>query len=224
MAEALKVEPGRLVQLILVNDDDNSSFDVTEMMMNYREVGVASGIQVKFTDVSGNHWANDFIAELAALQIVQGFPDGSFRPDEQLTRAQFAAMISQAFAQAQVRNLISFRDVSTKHWAYSAIREAYSTGFLGVSGNKFNPNQSLSRLEVLLAIAQGLNYTFTGSTESILVAYNDATSIRSDVRNAIAALTARGIIVNYPDVLLLRSRSVGDVTFALLSPIPCSLL
>lgn len=209
LAEALKVEPGRLVQLIQVSDDDNSTYNLTEMMMNYREVGVASGIQVKFSDVSGNHWANDFIAELAALQIVQGFPDGSFRPDEQLTRAQFAAMISQAFTKVQVRNAISFRDVSTKHWAYSAIREAYSTGFLRVSGNKFNPSQSLSRLEVLLALAQGLNYTFTGSTESILVAYSDAATIRSDVRSAIAALTARGIVVNYPDIRTLNPDKVA---------------
>ncbi|BAY41076.1 S-layer domain-containing protein [Nostoc sp. NIES-2111] len=208
LAEALKVEPGRLVQILSINDD-NSTYDISDMMMNYREVGVANGIQVKFSDVSGNHWANDFIAELAALQIVQGFPDGSFRPDEQLTRAQFAAMISQAFAKSQVRNAISFRDVSTRHWAYSAIRETYSRGFLGVSGNKFNPNQTLSRLEVLLALAQGLNYTFTGSTESILIAYRDASTIRSDVRSAIAALTARGIVVNYPDIRTLNPNKVA---------------
>ncbi|QLE55144.1 S-layer homology domain-containing protein [Nostoc sp. TCL26-01] len=209
LAEALKVEPGRLVEVNEVSEDGNSVYNLSQMMMSYREVGVANGIQVKFSDVSSNHWAKDFISELAALQILQGFPDGSFRPDEQLTRAQFAAIISQAFTKVKVRNAISFRDVSTRYWAYNAIREAYSTGFLGVAGNKFNPTQSLSRLEVLLTLARGLNYTFSGSTEAILSTYTDATSIRSDVRNAIAALTTRGIIVNYPDVQSLNPNKVA---------------
>ncbi|MCC5637971.1 S-layer homology domain-containing protein [Nostoc sp. CHAB 5844] len=209
LAEALKAEPGRLVELNEVNDDDSSTYDIGQMMMSYREIGVAQGIQVKFSDVSSNHWASDFIAELAALQVIQGFPDGTFRPDEQVTRAQFAAMISQAFEKVNIRQAVSFKDVSTKYWAYSAIREAYSTGFLGISGNKFNPTQALSRLEVLLSLARGLNYTFSGSTESILAAYSDAATIRSDVRNAIAALTARGIIVNYPNVQTLNADKVA---------------
>ncbi|BAY25722.1 S-layer domain-containing protein [Calothrix sp. NIES-2100] len=209
LASALKARPGELVDLIQVSDDSSSVYNVSQMMMMYRKFGVDSSVPIKFDDVSENHWAKDFIAELAALQIIQGFPDGSFRPDEQLTRAQFAAMLSQAFDKVQVRNPISFRDVSTKHWAYNAIREAYSTGFLAVSGSQFNPAQSLSRLEVLLTIARGLNYTFSGSTETILAAYTDITSIRSDVRSAIAALTQRGIVVNYPDVQTLNADKVA---------------
>jgi S-layer homology domain len=209
MASALKSRPGELVELIDVSDNKNSVYNVSQMMLKYREFGVDNSVQVKFNDVSQTHWAKDFIAELAALQIIQGFPDGSFRPDEQLTRAQFAAMLSQSFEKVKVRNPVSFRDVSTKHWAYSAIREAYSTGFISVSGSQFNPAQSLSRLEVLLTIARGLNYTFSGSSDTILAAYTDITSIRSDVRSAIAALTQRGIVVNYPDVQSLNADKVA---------------
>ncbi len=205
----LKAAPGQLVQLITVSDDSSSIYDVSQMMMNYREVGVASSIQTMFTDVSTNHWAKDFISELTALEVLQGFPDGSFRPDEQVTRAQFAAMLSQAFQKVRVRSPISFNDVSNRYWAYNAIREAYATGFFSNTGTNFNPTQSLSRLEVLLAIARGLNYTFSGSTETILAAYTDAASIRSDVRSAIAALTERGVIVNYPHVQSLNADKVA---------------
>jgi S-layer homology domain len=208
-ADAIQATPGSLVQLTEVSDDGSSTYDVTQLMMNYREVGVAKGIQVKFSDVSTNYWAKDFIAELAALEIIEGFPDGNFRPDEQVTRAQFAAMLSQAFEKVKIRKAKKFRDVSAGYWAYNAITEAYQMGFLADFGNEFNPKQSLSRLETLLAIAGGLNYTVSGSTETILTTYSDATTIRSDVRNAIAALTQKGIIVNYPDVTTLNADKVA---------------
>ncbi len=209
LAAALKAKPGQLVQLQEVSPDSRSTYDITQMMMGYREVGTASGVQVKFSDVSANHWAKDFIAELAALEIIEGFPDGTFRPDEYVTRAQFAAMLSQAFDKVTIRSAVKFKDVSTAYWAYNAIREAYQMGFLGASGNVFNPTMNLSRLETLFALAEGLNYTVSGSTEAILTAYTDATIIRSDVRNAIAALTQRGIVVNYPDVQSLNPDKVA---------------
>ncbi|ARV59903.1 S-layer protein [Nostocales cyanobacterium HT-58-2] len=206
---ALKAKLDEVVQLTPVSDDDSSIYDVAQLMMKYREVGVASGIRVKFSDVPTNHWAKDFIAELAALEIIEGFPDDTFRPDQQVTRAQFAAMVSQAFDRVAVRSAIKFKDVSSAFWAYKAIREAYQMGFLGSSGDEFNPTQSLTRLEVLLGFARGLNYTVSGSPAAILTAYADARTIRSDVRNAIAALTERGIVVSYPDVQSLNPEKVA---------------
>ncbi|WP_026735727.1 S-layer homology domain-containing protein [Fischerella sp. PCC 9605] len=207
LAAALKATPGSLVSVTEVSDDD--TYDIAQLMMDYREVGVANGIQVKFDDVPANHWAREFIAELAALEIIEGFPDGSFRPDQMVTRAQFAAMINQAFEKVKVRSAIKFKDVSTAFWAYSAIREAYQMGFLRADDDEFKPNDSLSRLEALLGFAQGLNYNVSGSTETILAAYTDAAMIRSDVRSAIAALTERGIVVNYPDVQTINTDKVA---------------
>ncbi len=207
-ADALKAAPGSLVGITEVSDND-SMFDVSQQMMAYREVGVSRNIQVKFSDVSTSHWAKDFIAELAALEIIEGFPDGTFRPDEQVNRAQFAAMINQAFEKVKTRKSIKFTDVSNRYWAASAISKAYEMGFLGASGSQFNPTKALSRLEVLLAFARGLNYNVSGSTENILTAYTDATMIRSDVRSAIAALTQKGVVVNYPDVATLNADKVA---------------
>ncbi len=209
LAPALQASPGSLVSITEINDDDSSTYDVGQLMMDYREVGVARDIRVKFSDVYDNHWAKDFIAELAALQIIEGFPDGTFRPDEQLTRAQFAAMIAQAFKKIKVRPAVAFRDVSTAFWAYNAIQQAYQMGFFKTFGNEFRPNASMSRLEVLLGFAEGLNYNVSGSPETILAAYTDAGMIRNDVRNAIAALTERGIVVNYPDVETLNPEKVA---------------
>jgi hypothetical protein len=63
-----------------------------------------------FPDIQGN-WAQSFIEALAARGVIRGFPDGTFRPDEPVTRAQFAAMIRQAFQRAPKRSGTQFVDV-----------------------------------------------------------------------------------------------------------------
>ncbi|MGF1933418.1 MAG: S-layer homology domain-containing protein [Nostoc sp. ChiQUE02] len=208
LAEALQATPGSLVQVIEVSD--NSSYDVSQMLMNYRQVGMSRALQVGFSDVSTDYWAKDFIAELASMEILEGFPDGTFRPDAPVTRAQFAAMLRKAFAKGKIRQAIAFKDVSTQYWAYNAISEVYQMGFLNaVIGKDFNPSQSLSRLDILVALARGLNYKGSGSTDTILSVYSDATNIRSEYRSLIAALTQRGIVVNYPNVNLLNVERVA---------------
>lgn len=208
LAEALQATPGSLVQVIEVSD--NSSYDISQMLMNYRQVGMSRALQVGFSDVSTNYWAKDFIAELASMEILEGFPDGTFRPDAPVTRAQFAAMLRKAFTKGKIRQAIAFKDVSTQYWAYNAISEVYQMGFLNaVIGKGFNPSQSLSRLDILVALARGLNYQSSGSTDTILSVYSDATSIRSEYRSLIAALTQRGIVVNYPNVKMLNVERVA---------------
>ncbi|QHG16234.1 S-layer homology domain-containing protein [Nostoc sp. ATCC 53789] len=208
LAEALQATPGSLVQVIEVSD--NSSYDISQMLMNYRQVGMSRALQVGFSDVSTDYWAKDFIAELASMEILEGFPDGTFRPDAPVTRAQFAAMLRKAFTKGKIRRAIAFKDVSTQYWAYNAISEVYQMGFLNaVIGKDFNPSQSLSRLDILVALARGLNYQSSGSTDTILSVYSDATTIRSEYRSLIAALTQRGIVVNYPNVKLLNVERVA---------------
>jgi hypothetical protein len=141
------------------------------------------------------------IIYLAANQILEGFPDGSFRPNEPVTRAQFAAIVRKAFKTGKVRDAIAFRDVSSRHWAYGAIRGAYELGFLtGVSRDEFNPERRLTRQEILISLTNGLRYSFTGSTTEMLSAYADGASIPSNLRNLIAAATQNGLVVAYPDI------------------------
>jgi hypothetical protein len=169
-----------------------------------------SSASINFTDVSSSYWASNFIAELAAREIIEGFPDGSFRPNEPVTRAQFAALIRKAFEKNKERNAINFRDVSSSYWGYKAIQEAYQMGFLsGTSNTQFNPNRSLTRLEIMVALTQGLDYSFNGSSETLLGFYGDATSIPANYRNLIAAATQRGIVVNYPNVKSLSLNTVA---------------
>ncbi|MEB3233265.1 MAG: S-layer homology domain-containing protein, partial [Leptolyngbyaceae bacterium] len=67
--------------------------------------------QTRFIDVPSGYWAEQFITELAAREIIAGFPDGSFQPNAPVTRAQYAAMVRKAFNQNSIRGSVSFVDV-----------------------------------------------------------------------------------------------------------------
>ncbi len=155
-----------------------------------------------FSDVSSGYWANGFIQTLASRGVLSGFPDGSFRPNEPVTRAQYAAMIRQAFRKAPTRPAISFTDVSQSYWAIAAIQEAYTTGFMsGYPEGNFLPDANISRAEVLVSLANGLGYSPSGSSvNSSLQIYNDANAIQDWARPSIAAATDKQIVVDYPNV------------------------
>jgi len=113
-----------------------------------------------FTDVQGS-WAQGCISELSQRGIISGYPDGSFRPNAPVTRAEFASMVGKAFPSApRVRGAAQFVDVSSNFWAYNAISYASQTGFLsGYPGGIFNPAQSIPRAQVLVSLTSGLGYS-----------------------------------------------------------------
>ncbi|HEY9908564.1 MAG TPA: S-layer homology domain-containing protein [Thermosynechococcaceae cyanobacterium] len=166
--------------------------------------------QSSFPDVPSNYWAAGFIQELVNRGVIAGFPDGSFRPEEPVTRAQYASMVRKAFPKSPIRSGVQFVDVPSNYWAASAIQEAYSTGFLaGYPGNVFRPGENIPRAQVLVSLSNGLNYATTGQVDSVLLAYNDAANIPGYARPSIAAATEKRIVVNYPDVSTLAPNQVA---------------
>jgi hypothetical protein len=168
-------------------------------------VATPSLAQTRFSDVSSNYWAAPFIEQLSQRGVIAGFPDGTFRPNEPVTRAQFASMVTSAFSRTPQRQPITFIDVPNNFWASNVIRQAYTTGFLsGFPGNRFEPNQVIPRQQVLVALANGLNYSPTANTQTTLQAFNDSFNIADWARSPIAAATERGIVVNHPNINLLN--------------------
>lgn len=160
-----------------------------------------SEVQASFPDVPANYWARNFIGRLAEKGVIQGYPDGLYRPTASLTRAEFAIIITGAFNQDNKREVVAFKDVSNNFWAYPAIKKAYEMGFLDAdSRGNFRPNEKITRLDVLVALAKGLNYAPTVAAERTLRVYTDGGSIPRSDRTLIAAVTERNIVVNYPNV------------------------
>lgn len=166
----------------------------------------SSNWQATFYDIQG-HWAASCINQLASQEIINGYPDGSFRPQVSINRAEFTAIVGNAFPRAvQKRQAIKFVDVPNYYWAYEQILAATQTGFLsGYPGRVFRPQQKISRAQVLVALANGLNYAPTQkATTTLFTNFTDAKTIPAYAQNSIAAATEKRMVVNYPNVKLLN--------------------
>lgn len=166
------------------------------------------GAEVNFSDVAPDFWARPFIQALAQRNIITGFPNGTFRPQQPVRRAEFAAMIAKAFDQEQVRQLAEsgFRDVKSDYWAASEIEEAFQTGFMvGYGGTLFFPEQPIPRAQAITALANGLRLSADGTPAEILRSYyQDVGWIPAYAINPIAAATQANIVVNYPNIRALN--------------------
>jgi hypothetical protein len=155
---------------------------------------------INFVDVPQNYWARSFIDVLAARGIVTGFAGDYFRPDRPVTRAEFAALLQDAFDQKSGQTATRFKDIKSDFWAVRAVDSATQAGFLkGYPGNIFQPQQEIPRAQVLVALASGLNLPTVSSPKEVLRIYKDANQIPDYATEKIAAATQAGLVVNYPD-------------------------
>jgi parallel beta-helix repeat protein len=157
------------------------------------------GGSVAFKDVVVGYWAKGYIEALASRNIIAGFPDGTFKPNDPVTRAQFAAIVTKAFSLAPKREATNFKDISSKFWAYDAIQNAYRVGFVsGYPDRTFQPEQQIPRVQALVSLSSGLN--LTTDNPNILSFYSDSSQIPNYATAQVAAATSKLLVVNYPSV------------------------
>lgn len=166
---------------------------------------------VSFADVDPNYWAYPFIQVLASGNVIAGFPDGNFRPDQPVTRSEFAAMIQKAVNPNPVRQLSpnGFADVPADYWAAPAITAAYQGRFMeGYPNNTFQPDQEIPKVQAITALANGLGLTASSPATNILSTYyTDATQIPTYALDPVAAATQANVVVNYPDIRTLNPQA-----------------
>lgn len=166
---------------------------------------------VSFADVDPNYWAYPFIQTLVSGNVLAGFPDGTFRPEQPVNRAEFAAMIQKAVNPNPVRQLSpnGFADVPADYWAASAIAAAYQGRFMdGYPDNTFQPGREIPKAQAITALANGLRLTPSEPATNIVNNYyTDATQIPTYALAPIAAATQANVVVNYPDVRTLNPQA-----------------
>ena len=113
-----------------------------------------------FPDVDSTHWASKQIDELSEQGVIVGYPDGTFKPDENVTRAEFATMAIKALKQehANVAQPINFQDITPEYWAYDSIQKAVYFDLISNSdkAETFRPEDSVSRAESITVAVNAL--------------------------------------------------------------------
>ncbi|WP_171651944.1 S-layer homology domain-containing protein [Paenibacillus foliorum] len=153
--------------------------------------------KVTFTDTS-SHWGAKDIAMASRLHIIEGYLDGSFKPNASVTRAEFSVMITRAFGltAASDSNKTSFRDIDKDNWAKSYIEILTSSGIVnGYEDGTFQPNKNISRAEMLTIISRILNLkelSKNGSV-SLFADVNSGYWAKETIEKAIGAGIIQGV-------------------------------
>ena len=121
---------------------------------------------ITFPDVPIGYWVDKPTSMLAMAGVITGYPDGTFRPEGNITRAEMCSLLIKALVgvpSQDAKAKAAFKDVPKKHWAEPFIAEAAKKGtVLGYPGNLFKPNGKITRAEGLLMIAR-----FAGIQEEV---------------------------------------------------------
>lgn len=166
---------------------------------------MAAAQSQSFWDVSKNHWAYDAIHEMAKKGIITGYPDGSFRPNDPVTRAEFAKIMIAAsgIPMNSSHNLSqTFEDVPRNHWAFRYIEYAkpYLTGYQSGSTYTYKPNENAVREDIAVALVRLMSYDSTKTPDlNLLEQFKDRDEISTNLRPFIALAISTNLISGYSD-------------------------
>ncbi len=113
-----------------------------------------------YPDVDSTHWAAKQIEELTEKGVIVGYPDGTFKPDDNVSRAEFASMAIKALGQEHttVAQPVTFTDIDTSFWAYDAIQKALYFDLISCppQGEPFRPEDTVTRAESISVAVNAL--------------------------------------------------------------------
>ena len=110
----------------------------------------------RYSDVAATAWYNTAVSTLSSMGIITGYPDGTFRPNAAITRAEFAA-IAARFDNDGDKTAAKFSDIAT-HWAKDEISIAYNNGWItGYPNGTFGPQRDITRAETMTLVNRVLN-------------------------------------------------------------------
>jgi N-acetylmuramoyl-L-alanine amidase len=115
--------------------------------------GCGSDASKSYSDLSTSHWASAVFAKAAKLNLLQGYADGTIRPNQAITRGEVAYLFNQLLQMtsptAQPTYTAAFDDVPKSMWSASAILTLKDKGIInGISDTSFKPDQTMTRAEI----------------------------------------------------------------------------
>ncbi len=167
--------------------------------------GLASTAYGSMPDVN-SHWAQASIEKWVESGLITGYPDGTFKPDNSITRAEFSVLANKA-CEYTAGGPVTFSDVNTTDWYYEEVARAVAAGYIsGYPDGTFKPNGEITRQEVAVVIARILE--LDTSDTSALAGFTDAEAIPEWSQGFINAVVAMGCMQGYPDLTFQATKSI----------------
>ena len=133
---------------------------IFKMLLSIAVIAIGTNSVMAFPDVDNTHWAAAQIKLLSEQGVIVGYPDGTFKPDANVTRAEFAAMAIRALGQqhTKVAQPVHFTDINEDYWAYNDIQKALYFDLISCdeNGELFRPEDSVSRAESMSVAVNAL--------------------------------------------------------------------
>lgn len=149
-------------------------------------------------DIHG-HWAGERIQSWLDRDLAAGYPDGTFRPDGQVTRAEFVAFMNRAYDVPESGSAPGFSDVPGGHWSYRHVAAAAQAGLVtGYPDGTFGPENAITRQEAA-AIVNRLLELDQAAPNPAPQPFSDQGSIAPWAADAVSAAAAAGMVTGYPD-------------------------
>lgn len=150
-----------------------------------------------YSDMNSEHWAFDSVDMLKSKKVVSGYPDGSFRPEQKITRAEFLKIIINAFTLVPgVEETGSFIDVGEEDWYKYYVDIASSNGIVkGDQEGKFMPDEKITRQDMSVILWRVLGSP-PAETQS---GFEDIGDVSDYAKEAVEYLCAKGYLNGYPD-------------------------
>ena len=170
-------------------------------------LGAASEVvaaNADFTDLTG-HWSEKAVLLSSSRGIVNGYPDGSFKPDNIITRAETVHFLINALQLSEHRSVLDevdspFNDVPGFHWAKSDLLLAREIGLVtGYDDGDFKAAESLTRQELAAMLIRALEFLGDTDKQTLPLNFIDQAGIEPWARNYVAEAVAKGLINGYPD-------------------------
>ncbi len=171
--------------VMAIDSSENKMFAITNpIWVN------AQGYQ---KDIAG-HWAQGNIEKLIGIGAIQGYQDGTFKPNNNITRAEFASILVKAFNLSKEQGTV-FNDTAN-HWAKDSIATAAAHGILtGYSAEKFGPNDPITREQMAVMITKAAK--LAGETADM--SFTDYKAVSPWAVEAVQAAVKANIIKGYAD-------------------------
>jgi hypothetical protein len=121
-----------------------------------------------FTDVDDTHWAYQYICYAVDQNVAQGFPEGDYKPEQEVTRGQMAVYMARAMVAPTTSVLAdyvpadpeNFPDVPTDHWAYTYVEFCVEQGVVGgFPEGDYKPDQEVTRAQMAVYVARAFDLT-----------------------------------------------------------------